>query len=463
MTSAELEIARALIAADTQPGKGTRAAVDVLMPVWRAAGLEVLLDDAGGGDVNALASPPGALERGGDALLLVTHLDTVPSGPADRWTKTGGDPHRLTVEGDLAYGLGTADVKLDALAKAWAAARLKGVTLARPFHLLGTFGEEVGLRGTRRFIEGGPVRPRWVACGEPCELRIMSAHKGYAVVRVRLTDRAARAVETPETDVLTFEGKAAHSSTPALGVNAIDKALAYTLSVSARVLSVRGGTAANMIPGRCELVVAAPYEKGTPQPERAMPGGLVPRGKNLWRAAATAHALGELWRSLAAKLEPAEDARFAPAGAVASTTVIASGDDYVEATFDARLLPAHDPEALLAAFSTAAPAWTARLGDGALDLEIAIDRRYGGMSMPPDAPLVQAAGRAASALGLDPTPTAKPTSTEAGPFFRAGAEAIVFGAGRSTGNAHCANEHTVLSQLARAVDFYERLVREVCA
>ena len=68
------------------------------------------------------------------------------------------------------------------------------------------------------------------------------------------------------TDLLTFEGKAAHSSTPALGVNAIDKALAYTLSVSARVLSIAGGTAANMIPGRCELVVAAPYEKGQPVP-----------------------------------------------------------------------------------------------------------------------------------------------------------------------------------------------------
>jgi len=42
-------------------------------------------------------------------------------------------------------------VKLDALCKIEAARRLRGKKLARPFWLLGTCGEEIGLRGAIRF------------------------------------------------------------------------------------------------------------------------------------------------------------------------------------------------------------------------------------------------------------------------------------------------------------------------
>ncbi len=460
MLPAWIDTARALIAADTSPGHGTRAAAEILAPLYRAAGLTVQVDPVGDDDINVIASRP----ESGDALLLVTHLDTVPTGPKELWTR--GDPHTLTVDGDTAYGLGTADVKLDALAKALAAARFTNTKLARPFHLLGTFGEEVGLRGAKRFVTHGAFKPRWVACGEPSELRVINAHKGYCVVRARVRDRAARAIETPETDLLTFDGRAAHSSTPALGVNAIEKAVAFALQTSASIVAVEGGTAANMIPSRCTLTVGAPFERRSAiVPDFARPGSLrTDRPKNLWRALATgASALTDLWRQLAQDLSPSEDARFSPPGAVANVTLISSGADFVEVTLDARLLPTHDPDALCTSFASRAQAWADRLGDGALDVTVTVDRSNAGMALPATALLAQAAGRAARTLKLDPTPLAKPTSTEAGIFSRAGAEAIVFGAGRSTGNAHCANEHTSLSQLERAVDFYEQLIRELCA
>jgi acetylornithine deacetylase/succinyl-diaminopimelate desuccinylase-like protein len=65
--------------------------------------------------------------------------------------------------------------------------------------------------------------------------------------------------------------------------------------------------------------------------------------------------------------------------------------------------------------------------------------------------------------GLDPTPQAKPTSTEAGVFARKGCEAIVFGPGRSTGNAHTPNERIEMAQLEKACDLYESLLLELCA
>ena len=85
------------------------------------------------------------------------------------------------------------------------------------------------------------------------------------------------------------------------------------------------------------------------------------------------------------------------------------------------------------------------------------------MALRDDSPLVLAAGRVLARHGLDPNPRAKPTSTEAGVFARAGCEAIVFGPGRSTGNAHTANERIEMAQLEKACDLYESLLVELCS
>jgi acetylornithine deacetylase/succinyl-diaminopimelate desuccinylase-like protein len=66
-------------------------------------------------------------------------------------------------------------------------------------------------------------------------------------------------------------------------------------------------------------------------------------------------------------------------------------------------------------------------------------------------------------MGLDPTPKAKPTSTEAGVFARAGCLAAVIGPGSSTGNAHTANERIEMAQLEQACDLYESLLLELCS
>lgn len=454
-----LDLARKLIAADTVSANGTLAAAQVLQPLWEHVGVRVRRQVVEGIHVNLLAGPGGDV-GGKGGVLLVTHLDTVP--PAPGWRT---DPFALAEEGTELRGLGVADVKLDALCKAEAARRLQGRRCARPFWFLGTFGEEVGLRGARHFALSElfrEVAPSQVLCGEPSELQIISGHKGYVVVRCTLRDAKARPVSStgPGVEELSFAGKAAHSSTPHLGVNAIQKALHWSRSSGSPVLRARGGTSSNVVPASCVLEVPAPREKGAPEPDGAK--FLPPRGeeRNLWRALATASALAELWQEV---LPKGSDARFDPAGAVGGLNVLDGADGQLWFDLDARLLPEHDPDALVSRFSVSARKWVAELGQGEVELSLSVERNAAGMALPDDSPLVVSAGRVLQRMGLDPKPRRKPTSTEAGVFARKGCEAIVFGPGVSTGNAHTAGERIEMAQLEKACDLYEALLVELCA
>ncbi|MFL5380314.1 MAG: M20/M25/M40 family metallo-hydrolase, partial [Myxococcales bacterium] len=175
---------------------------------------------------------------------------------------------------------------------------------------------------------------------------------------------------------------------------------------------------------------------------------------------ATASALEELWQQ---SLPQGSDARFDPQGVVGGLNVLDSGDGSVSIQLDARLLPAHDPDALLAAYTAQARSWVSQLGQGELELEVSVERNASGMSLAPDAALIRSAGAVLARHGLDPAPRAKPTSTEAGVFARAGCEAIVLGPGRSTGNAHTPDERIEMAQLEKACDLYESLLVELCA
>jgi len=456
-----LELARKLIAADIVSVKGTRQAVGILEGLWAHAGLAVQRQVVEEVHVNLLGGPGGDT-AGPGGVLLVTHLDTVPPGPLEKWQ---GDPWTLAERDGFLHGLGVVDVKLDALCKAEAARRVQGRKARRPFWLLGSFGEEVGLRGARHFVASDLFRAvahAQVLCGEPSELRIISAHKGYAVVRCIVTDRKARPVnsEGPGVEQILFSGKAAHSSTPKLGENAILKALAWVKTSGSPVLAARGGSGTNVVPASCSLEVPAPREKGEPEPASTKFLPPRPPQPNLWRALATASALEELWQR---SLPEGSDPRFDPPGAVGGLNVLDSGTSSVSLDLDARLLPTHDPDALIAAFSTQAVAWVEELGRGELTLAITVERNAGGMALASDAPLLKSAGAVLARHGLDPTPQAKPTSTEAGVFARAGCEAIVFGPGRSTGNAHTTDERIEMAQLEKACDLYESLLVELCA
>lgn len=453
-----LAAARDLIAADSVSANGNLRAVEVLEGVARTLGLESFRQEAvalGAPQANLIVHPKGARPRDG-GLVLVTHTDTVGSGPLDLWTKT--NPWQLLQEDDTLYGLGVADVKLDALAKLQALARIPEAARGK-VAFLGTYVEEVGCLGAKHFIKDPPFKPAWASCGEPSELRIIDAHKGYLVAIPRLEDPAP--TPAPEERLrISVTGKAAHSSTPHLGVNAIDEAVAFCRAQGVEIHFIHGGDLANKVPARCEVEVA--YAPGVEEAAKSR-GYATERVRgaapSLAKALAVGRAIGARKRELVLASGPDENPRFDPATPVFNNGVAHTDGRRLELFFDARLLPGHDPEAIFATLEREAQALAAEAG---LTLELEKNRANFAMELREDSPLREAAMSASRQLGLNPEPQAKPTNTEGGVFVAGGIDAIVFGPGRSTGNAHTANEWQSLSQLRKAAEWYDALIKNLC-
>jgi acetylornithine deacetylase/succinyl-diaminopimelate desuccinylase-like protein len=422
--------AERFIATPSESRLGNAAIADVAHELLRELGLGAELEAVHAGGVqHHLVSSEAGPAAAGEGLLLVTHLDTVPPGDPSAWTATGGDPFRPTREGDRLYGLGSADAKVDFVCKAHALAAERAA-LARPVRLVGTFGEEIGMVGARWLVEsgltGGFAR---ALVGEPSELAVVHAHKGYAVyeARVRLDPLAESAPLATET--LELRGAAAHSSSPELGKNAVLAALeSIEQSGAPGVAALAGGGAVNVVPERCALALVAPT-RGEPH---AFDGPIF-SAKPLVRFLAA-------WREFEAGLRLRRDARFAPAHSVASLGRVALDEGCAVFALDLRPIPGDDAERLLAPLARAA--------------ELRVVRRNPALETAVDSGLVRALEAAQREAGLPVRVETKATCTEAGIFAAAGLEAVVLGPGTSVGNVHRPNEHTRVSQLHQAVSLY---------
>jgi acetylornithine deacetylase len=112
--------------------------------------------------------------------------------------------------------------------------------------------EEDASQGSEAVIAELPalgVRPDVCLIGEPTDLVLTRSLRGFAVVRVR------------------FQGRAAHSSQPALGVNAVSRLARFVTAVDARSAAVRaaggdlmvtvarGGASPFVVPAAAECLV----------------------------------------------------------------------------------------------------------------------------------------------------------------------------------------------------------------
>jgi len=203
-----------------------------------------------------ISAGPEREDRSG--VVLSGHMDVVPAREPD-WHS---DPFRLTAVDDRLVGRGAADMKGFLALAANRLAAIDASALRRPLVLLFTYDEEIGTLGARHFTETwtSPERlPREVVIGEPTELRVVRAHKGMLRLRLR------------------FAGRAAHSGFPHLGHNAIEPAARAVVALSAlrrrmegertpsseqfpevpfaalNVGTIVGGSAANIVPDRCEV------------------------------------------------------------------------------------------------------------------------------------------------------------------------------------------------------------------
>src|SRR5262249_30887759 len=252
---------------------------------------------------------------------------------------------------------GVADTKLDALCKLWAAREIQGKRLRRSLQLLGTCEEEVGAKGARHFIATPDFQARFVACSEPSELTIIRAHKGYAVVQVEL-EAAPGPVLSGPFESRIFEGRSAHSSTPHLGVNAIERAL--DALEGKPFVELQGGTVANKVPARCTVVAPSTTFAGVsarrgPEPSVPSPADASALGELSRRAFA-------LWKELALAQQPTANPWFDPQGAVVSWGAAHIVSRRASLTFDCRLLPGHHPDRLVESFDRGLYALASSMG-----------------------------------------------------------------------------------------------------
>jgi len=190
---------------------------------------------------------------GKGGIGLSGHSDCVPV-TGQTWTS---DPFTLTERGGKLYGRGTCDMKGFIACVLASAPLFKAQKLKEPIHIIISYDEEVGCAGVRpllaRLGQDLPL-PRVVIVGEPTSMQVIDGHKRIDVYRT------------------TVIGKEAHSSLPAIGVNAISVAAELVDEIdrvaaeiaatendprfeppysTVSVGMIEGGTAPNIVPKTC--------------------------------------------------------------------------------------------------------------------------------------------------------------------------------------------------------------------
>lgn len=155
----------------------------------------------------------------GPVLALSGHMDVVSAGDLEDWSH---DPFAAEIEDEVIWGRGASDMKAGLTAMVIAMIELnESKTFSGTVKLLATVGEEVGQHGAAQLTDEGYADDvDAILIGEPCNVGIMYAHKGSLNYTV------------------TSRGVSAHSSSPQLGVNAVENLGVAIEKISDRVAEV---------------------------------------------------------------------------------------------------------------------------------------------------------------------------------------------------------------------------------
>lgn len=251
------EILADLVAIDSVSTRSNVEIIDYLSPRCEALGFQTkrlpYTDDKGVEKINLIALLGSGFS--GQApeveLALVGHTDTVPYDP--NWREA----LKLNESDGKLFGRGACDTKAFIAAALTAAQAIDHANLSRPFALIFTADEEIGLLGAKRLAEARAVRARYAIVGEPTSLRPMRAGKGYCLAEITIT------------------GREAHSAYPQLGTSAVFGAARLIAKIetiaekltaerhasfdpaftTVNVGLVQGGTAKNVIAGDCRFTL----------------------------------------------------------------------------------------------------------------------------------------------------------------------------------------------------------------
>lgn len=208
------------------------------------------------GDSKTRANLVAEIGNGKPVLAISGHMDVVEVD-ADRWDT---DPFTLTEKDGNLYGRGATDMKAGLVAMVIAMLELKesGAKIPGTIRLLATAGEEVGMPGAKAFKDQGYMDDvDALLITEPSGIyRAIHANKGELNVTVKSA------------------GKAAHSSMPYLGNNAVEHLIAVLQKIKTEVKditadfnndvlgktvinidTIKGGNQVNAIPSAAEAEI----------------------------------------------------------------------------------------------------------------------------------------------------------------------------------------------------------------
>ncbi len=452
-----LEWCRRLIACPSVTSEGTREIMQLCaFDLLRPRGIEArLLTSASEtpSQVNLVCLVRGR-EHNRPPLVFNTHLDTVPPGEAAKWTECPHGPFVAEFKGDRVYGLGAADTKLDFVAKALAL--IECGTPHRDIYLVATFGEEHGLVGAKEIVSAA-ILPKGALAfvGEPSGLQVVTAHKGLMVFELEIQFEPEKLhLATYPTYRLVFEGRAAHSSTPALGVNAIQLALQMlSQNPDLHAASITGGDAVNKVPAWCEVTVAGQAVFAAPglsqvEPTTVSAPEFIPN-----QVFTVLSALLRRLNELSNLFDAAEPGYTSPT-LTYNLGLIRSSNKSIVAEFELR----PPPSLALAKVRGAVDEIFEELSVLHQPIRLRERRTNPGFRSPAASETVELAMAALAKAKLPVESGVKAGCTEAGVYSSAGIVPVVFGPGPSTGVIHAPNEYNLLSEVDGAIRFYRALL-----
>lgn len=462
-----VDACRKIIGIDSSPSAGTLAVAEFAAQLAEQMDLEVELQQEswnGLDQANVIIRP--RFEQIANALegefLLETHLDTPDPGAYALWVKTDSNPFGASIypsaEGDVIYGLGTADVKLDFLCKLYAlrdsceALKRNASKWRLPPVLVGTFGEELGMPGAVRLIRKKKVRPRAVLIGEPTGLRPVVAGKGFASVEIEvpfsaeeLKFREEHAMgESALSQSRIFPGKAAHSSAPQYGESAIEKMLdaLERLPSGIALIEVEGGVNFNTVASQAVLEIDSVAGLSTEAAKHLMAQKLI-----RIRAAV---------KLVQAQFRKFPDPEFVPAEPTLNIGMVRTYEDHVKLSGCVRLPPTvsqSDYETWMQLLRDACSSEGAvfRIGDYKAPFRVSGDSEF-----------VRTCETVLTEMGINAPRATQAVANEANVFAKFGLDCLVWGPGQGVGNSHTPNECVKISDLTLATDFYRRVIERMC-
>jgi len=394
---------------------------------------------------NLLVRPKSSNRK--NETLFQTHMDTVEPGNYGSWSKTQANPFQVSVYGDEMYGLGVADVKLDFICKLEAAKEFAHKSSFKsPFVLAATYGAQTGMSGAIRLLRKKLIFAERAFVGEPTDLHVCAAGMGLATVDIfvpfgdqeRVYRESHDLMESSSTQSKVFYGKAAHSSDPDSGENAVSKALVYLeqLPAGLAIMDFDGGINDNSVPPQAFLEVDFVGDLKSPTSQKLI-------------------RIHNCIRKLREKMMEERDPRFSPEHATLNLGTIRTTSDGVHISGSCRIPPTVD-DGIYRSWMNEVGQVCAEVG-GRFSVR---DYRRGFDSANSD--FIKEVSTINQSLSLSGDVRAISTTTEASVFSKMGIPCVVYGAGSSLGNSHQPNEMVKVSDLNKSVEFYKSCIERFC-